>query len=275
MSIYKKETEALAPQLGERVGALFTERLGGVSSGPWGGPEGVMGLNVGTRVGDNAACVRMNRAMVAQLVPQAPRWMTQVHGTRVVHADDVTDDSVEADASWTMTPGVVCAVQVADCLPMLVADADGRIVAAVHAGWRSLAAGIVEATVREMRLQLSKAFGEGVGEHAQLRAWLGPRIGFDDFETGPEVAGAFTKHFGLAPECVRQGTGDRCFIDLAGYARRALSSVGVAEVEDCALSTVADPARFYSYRRDGEKTGRHAALVWIRPQTAGDQTSSQ
>ena len=157
MSIYKKETEALAPNLGSRVGALFTERLGGVSSGPWGGPEGVMGLNVGTRVGDNAACVRMNRAMVAQLAPEAPRWMTQVHGVRVVHADDVADDTVEADASWTMTPGVVCAVQVADCLPVLIAENDGRIVAAVHAGWRSLAAGIIEETVREMRRALAAA----------------------------------------------------------------------------------------------------------------------
>lgn len=268
MSIYKKETEALAPNLGSRVGALFTERLGGVSSGPWGGPEGVMGLNVGTRVGDNAACVRMNRAMVAQLAPEAPRWMTQVHGVRVVHADDVADDTVEADASWTMTPGVVCAVQVADCLPVLIAENDGRIVAAVHAGWRSLATGIIEETVREMRRALAAAAGDEAAQAAGFRAWLGPRIGFDDFETGPEVAAAFKEHFGDAPECVRQGEGDRLYIDLAGYARRALAGVGVTEVEDCGLSTAADPARFYSYRRDGEKTGRHAALIWIRPQQA-------
>ena len=99
MSIYKKQTEVLRPDLGARTRALFTERLGGVSSGPWGGPEGVMGLNVGSRVGDNAACVRMNRSIVAQLAPGAPRWMTQVHGTRVVRADDILDETTEADAS--------------------------------------------------------------------------------------------------------------------------------------------------------------------------------
>ncbi len=266
MSIYKKQTEVLRPDLGARTKALFTERLGGVSSGPWGGPEGVMGLNVGSRVGDNAACVRMNRSIVAQLAPGAPRWMTQVHGTRVVRADDILDETTEADASWSMTPGVVCVVQVADCLPVLIASRDGSIVAAVHAGWRSLAGGIVEETVRTLRAALDEAHGAGAGAQAQFRAWLGPRIGFDDFETGLEVLSAFEAHFGEAPECVRR-TQDKAYLDLAGYARRAFAAAGVSDVEDCALSTVSDPARFYSYRRDGARTGRHAALIWIEPET--------
>ena len=259
MAMVKSELGCLAPDLGSRVGALFTERVGGVSSGPWGGVDGIMGLNVGSRVGDNAGCVRMNRSIVAQLTPAAPRWMTQVHGTRVVSADEVEDESLQADAQITTTPGVVCAVQVADCLPVLIADEKGRIAAAVHAGWRSLAAGIIEETVKEMRRKCQ-------AEELLLRAWLGPRIGFDDFETGPEVVEAFERHFGKTPDCIKSGTEGKWHIDLAGFAKIALASAGVQKVEDCGLSTVSDAARFYSYRRDGEHTGRHAALVWIKPE---------
>ena len=259
MSMVKSELGCLAPDLGSRIGAFFTEREGGVSSGPWGGVEGIMGLNVGTRVGDNAGCVRMNRSIVAQLTPSAPRWMTQVHGTRVVLADEVADEALEADAQITTTPGVVCAVQVADCLPVLIADERGRVAAAVHAGWRSLAAGIVEKTVEAMRQKCA-------GEELILAAWLGPRIGFDDFETGSEVVEAFEAHFGKAPECVRKGSDGKFFVDLAGFAKIALARTGVTKVEDCGLSTVSDAARFYSYRRDGEHTGRHAALIWIKPE---------
>ena len=255
---FKNELAALRPHLAEGVSAVFTERLGGVSSGPWGGPDGIMGLNVGSRVGDNAGCVRMNRSIVAQLAPTEPRWMTQVHGIDVVRADDVADESVQADAQVTTTPGVVCVVQVADCLPVLLADELGRGVAAVHAGWRSLAAGVVENAVARLRAEIGD-------EAARIRAWLGPRIGFDEFETGPEVRSAFEARYPEAQGAVRGGAGGKCFIDLAGYARAALAAAGVTEVGDCALSTAADSARFYSYRRDGEHTGRHAALIWIEP----------
>ena len=131
---WKTESDVIRPDLGQRVGALFTERVGGVSSGPWGGPEGIMGLNVGVHVSDNASCVRMNRSLVAQMTPGEPRWMTQVHGTDVVDAEIVERDEVKADAQTSLTPGVVCAVQVADCLPVLIAEKDGKAVA-VHAGW--------------------------------------------------------------------------------------------------------------------------------------------
>lgn len=254
---FKDELALIRPEMGDGIGAIFTEREGGVSSGPWGGVDGIMGLNVGSRVEDNTGCVRMNRSIVAQLTPTQPRWMTQVHGVEVVVADTVTDESIEADAQITTTPGVVCTVQVADCLPVLVADSKGRGVAAIHAGWRSLAAGVIENAVSKLR----ELIGDDV---ANMKAWLGPRIGFDDFETGPEVKEAFLSGY---PECTQgvKAKGDKWHIDLAAFAQAALKNVGVTDVDDCGLSTVADPKRFYSFRRDGAKTGRHAALIWIEP----------
>ena len=254
---FKNELALLRPDLGSNVGALFTERSGGVSSGPWGTVEGIMGLNVGSRVSDNAACVRMNRSIISQMTPSEPRWMTQVHGTRVVRAEEVADESVEADAQVTTVPGVVCTVQVADCLPVLLADDAGRGVAAVHAGWRSLAGGVIENAVKALR--------EAVGDDkARVRAWLGPRIGFENFETGPEGAQAFQARYPRAKDAVRPVGEGKFLVSLAAFAKEALLDVGVTEVEDCGLSTVADPVRFYSFRRDGQKTGRHAAMIWIK-----------
>ena len=257
-TFFRNDLDVIRPDLGEKVGALFTERVGGVSSGPWGGPDEIMGLNVGTRVGDNAGCVRMNRNIVAQMTEGEPRWMTQVHGTTVVDAELVETDAIEADAATAVTPGVVCVVQVADCLPVLLAEKGGRAVAAVHAGWRSLAAGIVEKTVARLKERLGD-------ETAPISAWLGPRIGDDDFETNEETAAAFAAHFGDVAGAVKPSANEgKVRLSLAAYAKAALARSGVTDVEDCGLSTVADPAHFYSYRRDGEKTGRHAALVWIK-----------
>lgn len=257
MMNFKDELGVIRPTMGDGIGAIFTEREGGVSSGPWGGVDAIMGLNVGSRVDDNAGCVRMNRSIVAQLTPSEPRWMTQVHGTHVVVADTVTDESIQADAQITTTPGVVCTVQVADCLPVLVADTKARGVAAIHAGWRGLAAGVIENAVSELR----QAIGD---ESADMKVWLGPRIGFDEFETGSEVKEAFLTQY---PQCTQgvKAKGDKWHIDLAAFARTALKNIGVTDVDDCGLCTVADPRRFYSFRRDGAKTGRHAALIWIEP----------
>ena len=154
MMNWKNELGVIRPELGARVKAFFTERVGGVSSGPWGGIDGIMGLNVGSRVSDNSGCVRMNRSIVADLCPAEPRWMTQVHGIAVVNAEEVTDESVQADAQVTTQPGTVCVVQVADCLPVLLADAEGRVVGAVHAGWKSLAGGVIEAAGEAMRAKV-------------------------------------------------------------------------------------------------------------------------
>lgn len=252
MMNWKNELAVIRPEIGEKVKALFTERVGGVSSGPWGGPEGIMGLNIGSRVEDNAGCVRMNRSIVAELCPSEPRWMTQVHGIQVVDAESVADESVEADAQVTTVPGTVCVVQVADCLPVLLADKAGRVVGAVHAGWKSLAAGVVEEAVRAMKNKVADC---------ELKAWLGPRIGREDFEVDADVAEAFEKAYpGVENGVVAKD--DKFLIDLAAYAKAALAKVGVSNIEDCGLSTYADSARFYSYRRDG-RTGRHAALIWI------------
>ncbi len=255
MMNWKNELGVIRPVFAGPVKGVFTERLGGVSSGPWGGVDGIMGLNVGSRVGDNAGCVRMNRSIAAELCPSEPHWMTQVHGTDVVRAEDVADESVQADAQITTAPGVVCVVQTADCLPVLLADKKGRIVGAVHAGWKSLAAGVIERAAEEMK----KAVPE-----AELQAWLGPRIGFDDFEVGRDVVDAFAARYPSVAAGVK-AVGEKFRVDLAAYARAALSASGVADgdIEDCGLSTYADPARFYSYRRDGAQTGRHAALIWI------------
>lgn len=257
MGLFKEELAALRPELAQGVRCLFTEREGGVSSGPWGGVDGIMGLNVATHVGDNAGCVNMNRQIVAQLTPQTPRWMTQVHSTAVIDAESVESDACEADAQVSMTPGVVCAVQVADCLPVLIAEANGKAVAAVHAGWRSLAGGIVEATIDRLRERLGDP-------QAQFKAWLGPRIGKAEFEVGEEVKQVFEAKYPDVLEAIAPSTeADKYLVDLGAYAVHALARSGVEAVEDCGLSTYADAKRFYSYRRDGDRSGRHAALIWI------------
>lgn len=258
MPLYKDEMAALTPAMPKGVKAMFTLREGGVSSGPWGNVDGIMGLNVGTHVQDNAGCVRMNRSIVAQLTPTEPKWMTQVHGIKVLDAETITDDSVEADAATSVTPGVVCVAQVADCLPVLVAEVNGRGVAAIHAGWKGLAAGVIEEGVNRLRERLGDP-------SAELKAWLGPRIGFDDFETGRDVYDAYQVRYSAVTEAYRDLGEGKFKVDLAGVAKVALRNVGVSDVEDCGFSTVTDPTHFYSFRRDGARSGRHAALIWIEP----------
>ena len=183
-----------------------------------------------------------------------------MHGTEILHADDVAD-APQADASWTTTPGVVAVVMTADCLPVLIADREGRIVAAVHAGWRSLADGIIQKTVAKLRDELR---GEG-----DFAVWLGPRIGRDEFEVGGDVLEAMKAHLPQAEKAFRAANQPgKYFADLALLARQALEASGIPaeSIADCGLSTFGDPARFFSFRRDGEKSGRHAALIWIEPQ---------
>ena len=160
MELTKPGLDILQPAWKDRapasVDALFTCRDGGVSSGAYGNAEGIMGLNVAPHTGDFGACVRMNRSIVAQLVPSDPVWLRQVHGTEVVDAD-TAEGEPEADASVSTKPGVVCTVMTADCLPVLLANREGTVVAAVHAGWKSLAAGIIGKTIRVMRERPPKA----------------------------------------------------------------------------------------------------------------------
>jgi YfiH family protein len=239
-----------------RVRALITTRAGGVSTGPWGVPPSATGgMNLGLMSGDAATAVRDNRARLRAVLPSEPRWLKQVHGPAVVRADDV-NAPLEADASYTVTPGVVAAVMVADCMPVLLADVDGRCVGVAHAGWRGVASGVIQATIRAMRA----ALGE---RDAELVAYLGPAIGPAHFEVGPEVLEAMAAALPRAAEAFRP-RGDKYLADLFALGRQALGEVGVTRVHggtDCTYSTA---ERFYSYRRD-RVTGRHAALVWIDP----------
>jgi purine-nucleoside/S-methyl-5'-thioadenosine phosphorylase / adenosine deaminase len=240
----------------ERVRALITTRAGGVSGGPWGvPPHGEGGMNVGFLSGDAPELVRENRARLRAWLPSEPRWLKQVHGPAVVRADDV-EQPVEADASFTATPGVVAAVMVADCMPVMLADAGGRAVGVAHAGWRGLAAGVVQATARAIRA----AIGDS---DAELIAYLGPAIGPMHFEVGSEVLDAMKRALPRAADAFRP-QGAKFFADLFALGRQALGEAGVTRVHGGSDCTYSDPRRFYSYRRD-RVSGRHAALVWLEP----------
>jgi YfiH family protein len=237
-----------------RVRALITTRSGGVSTGPWGvPPSGTGGMNLGVLSGDAPEAVRDNRARLRAALPSEPRWLKQVHGPTVVRAEDV-DEPPEADASITSTPGVVAAVLVADCMPVLLADVEGRCVGVAHAGWRGVAGGVIQATVRAMR----SALGD---REAELVAYLGPAIGPARFEVGAEVLEAIAGSLPGAAAAFRP-RGDKYLADLFALGRLALSEVGVSRVQGGAECTFSAPDRFYSFRRD-RVTGRHAALVWI------------
>lgn len=261
MNLEKPALAAVTPdwKAPSRVKAAFTLREGGISSGPFGGEEGLSGLNVGLYCGDAKACVRMNRRMVADYAGADPKWLHQVHGTEIIRGDDAAPEA-EADGSWTSTPGVVLAVQTADCLPVLLADSEGRAVMALHAGWRGLAAGIIQKGVGILK--------ENLPEDARILAWLAPRIGPESFEVGAEVLEAMEKTLPKAREAFTDGKAEgKLMADLAALASQALQSAGVeaGDIADCGFSTAADPAHFYSYRRDKGETGRHAALIWIEP----------
>lgn len=239
-----------------RVRAAVTRRSGGVSRAPFGS------LNLATHVGDDPAAVAENRRRVraALALPREPLWLSQVHGTSVLDADRVPGrlDAVgevapTADAALTRSPGQVLAVLLADCLPVLLAQRDGGAVGIAHAGWRGLAAGVLEATVG--------AFGCPAGE---LTAWLGPAIGPAHFEVGEEVRIALCTHDPGAALAFRRNERGRWQCDLPGLARQRLESLGVGSVHGEAICTYTDAQGFYSYRRDG-RTGRVAALIWLEP----------
>lgn len=226
------------------VKALVTTRAGGVSRGPY------ASMNLSERVGDDPFSVERNRAILRAALPGDPVWLAQVHGADVVDAAAVSG-IVCADAAYARAHGVVCAVQVADCLPVLLADRAGAVVAVAHAGWRGLASGVIERTVEAMRLP-----------ERELVAWLGPAIGQDAFEVGEDVYAAFVGADPGAVVAFRPGAPGKWHADLCALARRRLAALGVASVAGGGWCTHADAARFFSYRRD-RVTGRMAALVWL------------
>jgi len=227
------------------VRALVTTRSGGVSAAPFDS------LNLGLHVGDRMSDVTANRALLRAILPDEPVWLEQVHGTSVVDAAACRGGPApRADGVVTRERGVVCAIMMADCLPVLLASLDGAVVGIAHAGWRGLANGVIEATIARM----------GVAA-AELAAWLGPAIGVAAYEVGPDVRDAFLAHSSEAAEAFVACAGGKYLCDLQSLARQRLAGAGVHAVaggDDC---TFADPERFFSYRRDG-RTGRMAALVW-------------
>lgn len=242
------------PDVPARVQAFCTTRCGGVSSGPYGDLSGVAGFNLASHVGDTELAVSANRQLLNACLPSDVIFLSQVHGTIVVDGASLAE-GVAADAVYTCQPGVVCAVLTADCLPVLFADEHGRVVAAAHAGWRGLAAGVLQNTVEKMRQ----------GGAGRILAWMGPAIGADAFEVGADVLDAFAGRVADPGRyfAVRPGTaGQKYLADIYGLARAILMDAGVSQVSGGGHCTVREADTFYSYRRDGV-TGRMASLVWI------------
>jgi len=229
------------------VRALMTTRAGGVSSGAH------AGLNLGLRCGDAVHAVLENRRRLGSLLPASPVWLRQVHGRGVLRAapDAAGCAEPEADASVTTLPDTVCAVLVADCMPVFLADERGEAVGVAHAGWRGLSVGVIEATVASFPCP-----------PARLVAWLGPAIGPRVYEVGDEVRTAFVANDAAAADAFLPTRPGHWLADLYALARRRLARCGVGRVSGGTFCTYSEPERFYSFRRD-RVTGRMAALVWL------------
>lgn len=230
----------------DRVLAAVTTRSGGYSKRPY------SGWNLGDHVGDAPDLVAANRRLLRERLrlPADPLWLRQVHGCAVAEADTAAG-GCEADAVVAEQPGQVCAVLTADCLPVLICDRRGARVAAVHAGWRGLASGVLEAAVHRMRTP-----------GPQLLAWLGPAIGPSAFEVGNDVHEVFVNDDAKAAEAFHAHGADRWLADIYHLARQRLAKLSIGFVGGGDYCTVSDPQRFFSYRRDGI-TGRMASLIWI------------
>ena len=225
------------------VKACITTRSGGISAVPFDS------FNLGEHVEDDPVAVTKNRQRLISQLGCKPAWLRQVHGVAVVPAEP--GDVLEADASWTATPGVACTVMTADCLPVLFCDRAGSRVAAAHAGWRGLAGGVLETTLDALAVAPE-----------DVLAWLGPAIGPQAFEVGAEVREAFMAvHPQAAEAFVASVNPGRYMADIYQLARIRLAARGVTAVYGGGFCTYSDP-RFYSYRRAAQ-TGRFASLIWL------------
>ena len=233
------------------VHACVTTRSGGVSHPPFDH------LNLATHVEDDPVAVAENRARlcVSLALPSEPLWLNQVHGVAVADERSTTScsgDCATADAAYTDQPGVVLSVLTADCLSVIFASLDGIELAAAHAGWRGLAAGVLESTLARFR-----------ASPESIQAWMGPAIGPEQFEVGEEVRSAF---MAVLPEAktafVAKGEAGKYLADLPALARQRLMRAGLKRISGGNLCTVRSPDLFYSYRRDGGRTGRMATLIW-------------
>lgn len=251
--------ELFAPQwpAPANVRAVCTTRAGGVSQGCYGS------LNLGDHVGDDATAVLENRRRLQQALAVRPVFLKQVHGLAVRRLDAGSVDGETADACITAEAGLACTIMVADCLPVLFTDSEGRQVAAAHAGWRGLVAGVLEATLASFQAAASAGPAQGA---LKTIAWLGPCIGPKSFEVGAEVKQAFEAQDAAAGACFQPaGSAGKWLADLQGLARQRLAAAGVAAVYGNdgadAWCTVTNPSRFFSHRRDGI-SGRLAACIW-------------
>lgn len=259
------------------VHALCTTRNGGVSAPPYDS------FNLGRLVGDAPQAVAANWAALGAALgaagdPVRLVYLRQVHGTVVQPLDADTPDGADADACTTTTPGVACSIMAADCLPVLFTNRAGTRVAAAHAGWRGLAAGVLEAALESFKAELLTDKAQGAiknddesGTPQDLMAWLGPCIGPQVFEVGSEVREAFCAHDARAQACFRpHGSVGKWLADLAGLARQRLRAQGLTAIYGNDSSpgwcTVGNPSRFFSHRRDSPvlgTSGRMAACIWI------------
>lgn len=229
------------------VKALQTTRVGGVSHAPY------TSLNLGAHVGDDAIAVAQNRQLLSPYLPSEPVWVNQVHGVEVIDAAQSTCLQ-NADASFATKSKVVCVTMTADCLPVLLCDAAGTVVAAVHAGWRGLCDGAIEAAVNKMAVPPSN-----------ILAWLGPAIGPNAFEVGSDVREQFMQHDHQAEQAFKP-YGDKWLCDMYLIAKQRLNQLGVTQIYGASVNedfcTYTDEARFFSFRRDNV-TGRMASLIWL------------
>lgn len=225
------------------VKALQTTRHGGVSTGVY------ASLNLGDHVKDSPQHVAANRQLLSAYMPSEPVWLNQVHGVRVIDAA-LSSCLESADASFTNRKQVVCVTMTADCLPVLLCDQAGTAVAAIHAGWRSLCDGVIEATVAAMPVKAG-----------QIMAWLGPAIGPDAFEVGSEVRAQFMAQ-DMQAESAFKAKGDKWLGDLYAIARQRLQTLGVTQVYGGGRCTYSEPETFFSFRRDCD-TGRMGTFIWL------------
>lgn len=232
------------------VRAVSTQRVGGVSQGVY------AALNLATHVGDDAAAVARNRANLRRLLPAEPVWLEQIHGADVLHADTNANANSTprcADASVTQHVATVCVVMTADCLPVLFCDRAGTRVGAAHAGWKGLAAGVLENTVEQMACA-----------PASVMAWLGPAISQPAFEVGDEVRQAFVSHLPACAHAFVPGhVPGKWLADLYALARIRLAAIGVTAVYGGGRCTWGESDAFFSARRDGTRSGRQASLIWL------------
>jgi len=229
------------------IGACFTTRVGGFSQAPYDS------LNLGSHCGDQPQRVEQNRGLLTSRLglENPPVWLNQVHGTDCIRVPEDLPQT-HADAAWTNLPGICCAVLTADCLPVLVTDTAGSLVAAIHAGWRGLAAGVIESCIARLPVM-----------PGHLLAWIGPAIGPANYEVDDTVRTAFIASTPGATDCFEARCSGHWLADLPALARLRLQRLGVRQISGGEYCTAAEGQRFFSYRRDGI-CGRMAALIWIK-----------